>query len=237
MLAGVLCVGAIGAADAPPRGAEDDLSLREQRSNDEIDADAFFTALAERYRSLTAYRDTVEVVQVTRREGEEPHRVETRIACVIEDGTLRVETPGSQVREAMRLDVPVRMSPAMQALQLRYNLWLAPHLVLRFTDKPLAEFRLGVEKGFKVIGAEPVVVRDRQLVHLTLQSAETDGEAKAVSRFDLFIDSALMLMVRVEGRQRLPDGADYHTMLDITPEYAEIAEPRDPDGPADADEG
>ncbi len=232
----MLVVGA-AAGGAPPSAAQEGPSIRAERSDDPLDADAFFAALVERYRGLTAYRDTAEVVQVTRRDGEEPHRVETRIACVIEDGTLRVETPGSQVREAMHLEVPVRMSPAMRTLQLRYNLWLAPHLMLRFTDKPLAKFRLGVEKGFKVIGAEPVVVRDRQLVHLTLQSAETDGEAKAVGRFDLFVDPALMLMVRVEGRQRLPDGADYHTTLDITPEYAEVAEPDDPDGPADADEG
>ncbi len=228
----MLFVGVAGGA--PPSAAQEGPSIRAERSDDPLDADTFFAALVERYRGLTAYRDTAEVVQVTRRDGEEPHRAQTRIACVIEDGTLRVETPGSQVREAMHLDVPVRMSPAMRTLQLRYNLWLAPHLMLRFTDKPLAEFRLGVEKGFKVIGAEAVVVRDRQLVQVTLESVEAAGEAEATARFDLFVDPALMLMVRVEGRQRLPDGADYRTTLDITPEYAEIADAGDPAG---ADDG
>ena len=235
--------GAVLASPEPPPASPEAAGQAEasEASDERLDARAFFETLAQRYRDLAAYRDTAHVVQVTETVGEKPHRVETRIICTIEEGKLRIETPGAAARDAVNLDLPVKMSPAMEAWQLRYNLWLAPHLVLIFVEKPLADFRLGVEEGFTVARAERVTIEDRPVVHLVLESRHDEGEARA--RFDLFVDAGSMLIERIEGRQRLPDGGQYRTRLDITPKYAEAGkavgesveareEPTDPsDGP------
>ena len=47
---------------------------------------AFFQKLVDRYRKLTTYRDTAQIVEITERQGEAPKRVEKQIACEIEDG-------------------------------------------------------------------------------------------------------------------------------------------------------
>ncbi|MEE9294117.1 MAG: hypothetical protein V3W34_04010, partial [Phycisphaerae bacterium] len=70
---------------------------------DRADALAFFQSLVDRYRRLVAYEDVADVLQITTRPGEEPQRVETRIAATIQDNKLRVETPGSQVRDGIGL--------------------------------------------------------------------------------------------------------------------------------------
>ncbi len=173
---------------------------------------------------LTAYEDISRVVQVTTRTGQDPHRFEMRIACRIDNDRLRIETPGSQVREGIGLDTPLKKSPAMDALVLRYNLWLAPHMALRFTDEPLKNFRLGVKEGFTPTEAEHVTVEKKQWVRLELKSGDGLSE-DYTARFDLFINLQSMLIERIQGEQRLPDGAEYHTTLDITPILAEQGEP------------
>ena len=185
---------------------------------------ALFDQLVERYRRLSAYEDLTHIVQITTREGQNPHRVETRIACKIDNDTLRIETPGSQVREGIGLDTPLKKSPAMDALVLRYNLWLAPHMALRFTDDPLKEFRLGVKEGFTPTKAEHVTVEKKQWVRLELKGGDGLSE-DYTARFDLFVNLQSMLIERIEGEQRLPDGAEYRTTLDITPILTEQAEP------------
>lgn len=80
--------------------------------SDRADALAFFESLVDHYRALVAYEDIADVVQITTRPGEEPQRVETRIAATIQGGKLRVETPGSQMRDGIGLDVPLKTSPA-----------------------------------------------------------------------------------------------------------------------------
>ncbi|MCZ6810384.1 MAG: hypothetical protein O7D97_00135 [Planctomycetota bacterium] len=185
---------------------------------------ALFDQLVERYWRLSAYEDLTHIVQITTREGQAPHRVETRIACRIDNDTLRIETPGSQVREGIGLDTPLKKSPAMDALVLRYNLWLAPHMALRFTDDPLKEFRLGVKEGFTPTKAEHVTAEKKQWVRLELKSGDGLSE-DYTARFDLFVNLQSMLVERIEGEQRLPDGAEYRTTLDITPILTEQAEP------------
>ncbi len=186
------------------------------------DTPAFFDELVRRYRALDAYRDTARLVQVTERPGEEPHRLETRIACTLENDSLSVETPASQVR-APALDVPIRTSPAMAALRRRYNLWLAPHLVLHFAQQPLAELRAGVEEGFELGDGRWVDVDGERMVQLALTSAQDNAGVEPKASFDLFVDPQLMLIKRIEGHQRLPDGAVYHITLEITPTQAESA--------------
>ncbi len=213
------CCGVLAASG---RGAAGDTPATDEAGGLE-DPPAFFDKLVERYRALDVYRDTARLVQVTERPGEEPHRLETRIACTLENHALSVETPASQVR-APALDVPIRMSPAMAALRRRYNLWLAPHLVLHFSERPLAELRAGVEEGFELGDGRWVDVDGERMVRLSLTSAEDKAagvEPKA--SFDLFVDPQLMLIKRIEGQQRLPDGAVYHITLEITPTQAESA--------------
>ncbi len=220
MVLDVLCSGAgaaAGTGDWPLAAPE------AEEAAPAIDPQAFLDEVIDRYRRLVAYEDTARVVQVTMREGEDPQRVETRIACTIEQGALRITTPGSQVRDGIGLDVGLPRSPAMERLVLRYNLWLAPHLVFHFVEDPLGEFRLGVEEGFTVVKAQETTLNESKLVRLELVSG--DGlSADVTARFNLFVDPHSMLIERVEGRQRLPDGSEYHTTLQITPLRAVVEE-------------
>ncbi|MHC4414079.1 MAG: hypothetical protein ACYS0G_02215 [Planctomycetota bacterium] len=226
-LVGLLCTCAAAAADEPaPPAAPIETPAFEAEP---LEPEAFLTRLVERYRRLSVYQDTVDVVHTTIRADERPHRVATRFTCRVENETLRVETPGTHVRDGIGLEVPLRQSPAMEALVLQYNLWLAPHMVLRFADEPLEEFRLGVEEGFALTGAEPVDVGARRMVRLKLRSRDPQsGEAEdATARFDLYVGPQSMLIERIEGEQRLPDGASYRTTLDIMPLVAEDREDGD----------
>ena len=201
---------------------------------DRADALAFFQSLVDRYRRLVAYEDVADVVQITTRPGEEPQRVETRIAVTIQDNKLRVETPGSQVRDGIGLDVPLKTSPAMEAFVQKYNLWIAPHMALRFTDEPLQDFRLGVDEGFTPTKIETVKIDNKSMVHLQLTSGDGLSE-DYTARFELYVNPESMLIERIEGEQRLPDGADYRTTLDITPIRADESQVIPPDD-ADIDE-
>lgn len=182
----------------------------------QIDPEAFLAQLVERYQRLAQYEDVADVVQITSRNGEEPVRVETRISAKITDGELTVETPGSQVRDGMGLDVPIKTSPAMDAFVMKYNLWLAPHMVLAFKDDPMKDFRLGVDEGFTPTKARSVTIDNKKMVHLELKSGDGLSE-DYTAKFDLYIDPESLLVERIEGEQRLSDGADYRTTLDITP--------------------
>lgn len=202
--------------------------------SDRADALAFFESLVDRYRALVAYEDVVDVVQITTRPGEEPRRVETRISAIIQDDNLRIQTPGSQMRDGIGLDVPLKTSPAMEAFVQKYNLWIAPHMVLRFTDAPLQDFRLGVDEGFTPTITETVIIDGRSLVHLQLKSGDGLSE-DYTAKFDLYVDPDSMLIRRIEGQQRLPDGADYSTTLDITPiraEEGQVTAPNDAESDA-----
>jgi len=128
MLLAVIAVGGAAAAVAgdPPR-----------------DPRAFFDAVADRYRQLVTYQDTVDVVEIVTRDEGVPHRVGTRLSCRIDGNRLHVGSPASQVRNGV-VDAPLARSAGMELLVLRYNLWIAPHMVLHFKENPLAEFRLGV---------------------------------------------------------------------------------------------
>ncbi len=212
ILAAVLGV-AVVAGGSPPAGslAEDPVADRPGAS---------FDRLVERYRQLVDYEDTVVVVETVTRESQEPHRVETRLVCRIENDRLRIESPGAQVRDRIGLGAPVARSTAMESLALRYNLWIAPHLALRFKQDPLAEFRLGVPQGFIVAGVEQATWRDRQLIKVRLKAApvqDAGADAAKAAQYDLWVNPDSMLIERVTGHQTLPDGADYRITMDITP--------------------
>ncbi|MHC4126972.1 MAG: hypothetical protein ACYS1E_08575 [Planctomycetota bacterium] len=219
ILMGALAVSAPAGAQGPGAGDQPGPAVDAAAEAAGVEPAPFFGALVERYRGLTAYEDVADLVEVRTRAGRPPLRVETRIACKLEGDALTVTTPGSQFRTSAGLDVPIDSSPAMEALVLRYNLWLAPHMALHFLDEPLQELRLGVPEGFTAAEAETVTVDQKRLVRLELRSADpaVPADAEAAARFEFWVDPQSMLIERIDGRQRLPDGADYRTTLQITP--------------------
>ena len=65
---------------------------------------------------------------------------------------------------------------------------------------------------------------------LCVQLTSGDGLSEDfTAKFDLYVDPESMLIQRIEGEQRLPDGADYSTTLDITPIRADQDEVVAPD--------
>lgn len=185
-----------------------------------LDPVIFFQKLVNRYRGLHLYRDVVSVVQVTQREGAETSRIETKIACEVADGKLRVQTPASQARKGLGLDVPLKQSQPMKDAQHQYDLWLAPHMTLKFTEEPLKQLRTGINEGFTATEAESVTIDNKKMVHVELRSGCT-GESQnenCNATVNLYVNSDSMLIERIETEQRLPDGASYSTTLDITPE-------------------
>jgi hypothetical protein len=242
LLAGAL-PGAVtlGTVEIPPADVDWDACLTYDIETGEprIDPSCFFDVLIDRYQRLKAYEDVSDVTQVTRRAGEEPKELQTRIGCEIEEGKLHVETPASQIRRGMGLDLEYRRSRAMEAAALEYDIWLAPHMALRFADEPRREFRAGVADGFTATDAETITIDARPMVHLELRAGDgRDGDCAA--QFDLYVNPESMLIERIEGTQRLPDGGDFRTTLDITPLAAEIearvAEPKpEPESQANPD--
>ena len=200
-------------------GAQPAAAAQEPRTEDaaaEIDAAAFFDGLVERYRHIESYLDVVEAEYTTFRGDEEPHRIRSRLVCRVEDDLLRVESAAAQVREGLGLDSLTR-SPAVEALVLRYNIWLAPHMALKFSEDPRRDFRLGVPAGFSAEKASVVSEGTPARVRLVLvERAPAESEA-APARFVLLVNLETMLVERIEGEQLLPDGARFTTTLRITP--------------------
>jgi hypothetical protein len=184
------------------------------------DAATFFAQLVERYRSLEAYKDTARLVETTHREGKESNRVETTMACEVASGELKIDTPTRQVRDALGVDLPVKSSPPMKESKRKFDLWLAPHMALKFTETPLKQFRAGVEEGFTATGVETITIDDKEMLHVSLRSGDGLSE-DCDAKFDLYVNRASMLIERIDGEQRLPDGASYCTTLHITPVEAD----------------
>jgi hypothetical protein len=237
----VACVGVLGvicatAPAAPPVPSWDECSVVDPITGEtHIDPDCFFGALVERYRGIAVYEDVSRVRQVTQRRGEAPHRVETSIGCAITDGELRVGTPLARMRTLFGLDLPFRTDGSVDDAVLKYNIWLAPHMALKFEEEPARNFRSGVVEGFTATDVETVKVGDRSMVHLELKSCEEKGEPCS-AQFDLYINPESMLVEHIKGHQLLPDGAEYQTTLDIRPTVVESVDttPADPVEPVEA---
>ncbi len=197
----------------------------------QIDAIEFFQMLIERYHQLKAYEDVAKVVQVTTKSGQIPKRVETMIGCEIEDGELRIQTPASQVRKSLGLDASFRRSSAVESTAEDFGIWLAPHMALKFAEQPEQEIRPGVKETFTATEAMAVTIDEKPMVHLELTSGNGDQE-DASATLDLYVDPESMLVERIEGQQRLPDGAQYETTLQIQPIHSQIVdEPEEIDEP------
>lgn len=218
-------VGSKPAASAPAAASQPQISGAASIADviSEDDPLRLFLSVVDRYRRLHTYRDTVNLVQVTHRAGEEPTRVETKLTCEVTGRELRVTTPASQMRSAVGLNMPTQKSADTKQREQDYALWLAPHMKMKFSDKPLEDFRAGVEEGFTATEAESVTIDEKSMVHLELRSGDGQSESCA-AEFDLYIDSQSLLIERIEGRQRLPDGAELETTLEITPDESGISD-------------
>jgi hypothetical protein len=199
-----------------PEGLWSCRTVDQETGDVHIDARCFFDQLVDRYRRLDAYQDVAEVLQVHQRIGERPRRVQTRIGCEIVDGRLRVRTPRSSAWPRPRM----RRSGAMGKAALRYDLWLAPHMALKFAEEPAKKFRDGVKDGFTATEAETVTIENKPMVHLELKSGDGTSDDYA-AKFDLYVNPESMLVERITGQQRMPDGASYETTLTITPTKVE----------------
>jgi hypothetical protein len=185
-----------------------------------IDPATFFQQLVDRYRGLDQYEDTASVEHITARDGEETQRTTTQITTVVDGEELDVQTPMSTLRDDLGLTIPGK---ALEEIRRKYLIWLAPHMALRFTDEPLRQFRAGVEEGFTATEAEHIEVNNKPMVHLALRSGNGTVSAASQARFDLYVNPRSMLIERIEGEQRLSDGAVMQTRVNITPIRASSA--------------
>jgi len=228
MVACVVATLATGVRAAPPSELADCQTVDPVTGAPIIDAACFFDALIERYRRLKVYSDVADVLQITHRLGEKPRRVETRIGCGVANGELKVETGSKQITRWLGGGLGLggfagrSQSPAMREAALRYKIWLAPHMALKFADKPKEEFRSGVPEGFTATEAEEVQIGDKSMVHLEIQSGDGQDEDPEAT-FDLYVNPDSMLVERIIGSQRLPGGGEFRTTLDITPTTVETA--------------
>lgn len=217
----------------------------------QIDARAFWDALVARYRGLVSYSDLTNIVQITREQSpsaddsvavQEVHQIESRIRCDIFENELRITTPGMQLGDEMRRkiaecvkirafapasdqsDEPEQSEPVSEEtadLSLRYRLWLAPHMALRFAREPLEELRPGASSTFTATEASEIVLDERPMVHLELAGRSDTEVGARESRIDLYVDPKSMLIERIETKEQLPDGGSFETLMTIVPTSAE----------------
>ncbi|MGI9014205.1 MAG: hypothetical protein ACR2GY_08145 [Phycisphaerales bacterium] len=203
--------------DAPERPRHLQQSYDPDAAGCVVDAGDIFTRLISRYQQLEVYEDDVVIEQVTARDGEPAQVEETTVRCAInENGRLAVTRPVEKAGHSpLGLD-GLLCGVGAEAMQLQYDLWLAPHMGLRFMEDPLANFRAGIDEGFTATHAERVRVQDEDMLRLDLQSGDgISGDFRA--RFEIFIDPETLLIQRVRGVQVLPDGANLLTNFIITP--------------------
>lgn len=201
-------------SDIKPLKVEDEKRLDLDAAS--IDPAEFFENLVQRYREISTYRDTTQLVQIIRRAGERDLKQETSLICEVVDDELTVRTPTQQMREGFGLSLPFRKSEALKQMERRYQLWLAPHMTLKFAQDPLRELCEGFVDRFTPVLTEHVLLDDRLMVHLELRSGEGLSEL-VEAKFDFYINPDSMLIEHIKGFQHLSDGSDFITTMEIQP--------------------
>lgn len=194
-----------------------------------VEATRFYSQLVDRYRRLTGYADTASVVRTIEREGAAvPQRLETTVESELSDGQLQVRTSASKVAEMADAFLPLRWSDRLRDARDRYDFWLAPHLLLALTDDPFAGSSGASGRRLEPSDVQPVMVDERPLLRLLLIEQENTSETAAPSspesqgslaRLEVYVDPDSMLIERVEGEERLPDGANSRTTMEIRPTH------------------
>ena len=184
-----------------------------------IDARRLFHELIRRYRTIGRSIESARVTRVVRREGEPDEHSQTQIECRIEDGRIEVVTPASAARSMISGMVGggrLRVGAAVEETQRRSDLALAPHLGLSLASDGDETMPAATPEGLTPARADRVQVGDRSMVHLELTSGDPESR-HAAQMVDLWINADSLLVERVQGRHRLPDGAEVETTLEITP--------------------
>ncbi len=191
-----------------------------------LDPDLFFAQLIERYRRMTAYQDMVSVVQLIEDGDAQPSRVESELTCELDEhGHLAVSTPVTDYRGFFNAMFPVRSSDGMDAARQQHAMWLAPHMSLRFDHSPMQR---SSKAPMKPVEARTVQVEDQTVVQLRLSNRPEadkstpvppclDHDAEPETTFDLYVNPESMLVERIEGDERLPDGRQQRTTVHIHP--------------------
>jgi len=202
-----------------PPSLEACLVYTDEVSPPSIDPRRLFDELVRRYRMVGRHAESAHVTRVVRREGEPDERTETRIECRIEDGRIEVITPASAARSLIGGLVGsgrLRVGAAVEETQRRHDLGLAPHLGLSLASEGDESMPAATPDGLTPARADRVQVGDRSMVHLEMTSGDPESR-HAMQLVDFWIDADSLLVERVQGRHRLPDGAEVETTVEITP--------------------
>jgi hypothetical protein len=211
------------------------------RHGSRTEALAFFQRLVERYRALHRYTEEAEVEQVTDDPATDapPIRTRAKVRAEVDDRQLTVES--SSLVDAVSDTLRPSEDGATDA-----ELWMLPHLRLKFDEKPMESFRPATRTPFRASEIDRVRVDDRELVRVELLSGETGAPD---AKFSLYVDPDRMLVERVEGDEWLPGGLRHRTTVridahevhesrpaepEVIDEAAEVVEPIDPHTPPSA---
>ncbi len=211
------------------------------RDGSRTEALVFFQRLVERYRALHRYTEEAEVEQVTDDPATDapPIRTRAKVRAEVDDRELTVES--SSLLDAVSDTLRPSEDGATDA-----ELWMLPHLRLKFDEKPMESFRPATRTPFRASEIDRVRVDDRELVRVELLSGETGAPD---AKFSLYVDPDRMLVERVEGDEWLPGGLRHRTTVridaqevlesrpaepDVIDEAAEVVEPNDPHTPPSA---
>ena len=211
------------------------------RDGSRTEALVFFQRLVDRYRALHRYTEEAEVEQVTDDPATDapPIRTRAKVRAEVDDRELTVES--SSLLDAVSDTLRPSEDGATDA-----ELWMLPHLRLKFDEKPMESFRPATRTPFRASEIDRVRVDDRELVRVELLSGETGAPD---AKFSLYVDPDRMLVERVEGDEWLPGGLRHRTTVridaqevhesrpaepDVIDEAAEVVEPNDPHTPPSA---
>jgi hypothetical protein len=241
VMTAMLVTGGSLIAETPSTILETPVAESSPRDGSRTEALAFFQRLVERYRALHRYTEEAEVEQVTDDPATDapPIRTRSRVRAEVDDRQLTVES--SSLVDAISDTLRPSENGATDA-----ELWMLPHLRLKFDEKPMESFRPAARTAFRASEIDRVRVDDRELVRVELLSGETGAPD---AKFSLYVDPDRMLVERVEGDEWLPGGLRHRTTVridaqevlesrpadpDVIDEAAEVVEPNDPHTPPSA---
>jgi hypothetical protein len=207
LMAAMLVTGGSLVADTPNVVVDLPGSESLIRDGSRTEALAFFQRLVERYRALHRYTEEAEVEQVTDDPATDapPIRTRAKVRAEVDDRELTVES--SSLLDAVSDTLRPSEDGATDA-----ELWMLPHLRLKFDEKPMESFRPATRTPFRASEIDRVRVDDRELVRVELLSGETGAPD---AKFSLYVDPDRMLVERVEGDEWLPGGLRHRTTVRI----------------------
>jgi hypothetical protein len=199
-----------------------------------LDAETVFTLLVARYRRLETYSDQVVVTWRTIDDAfpEAVDEVNMTMDCQATNEELTVQTSGGTFWRSLGVRVPFRATPETSRIADDVEYYLAPHMVLKFSDRPLEQLNAERGRSLEARQVTEVTINDRRLVQLDLKvRSQVSASATSVpsesgvastvddteSTMSLFINPDSMLVERVNRREQLDDGRMQTTTLDITP--------------------